>query len=32
VMSSVFGTVTGRNTPRSNEYIMGPARWIRSLI
>jgi DNA polymerase I len=32
VMSSVFGTVTGRNTPRSNEYIMGPARWLRSLI
>ena len=29
---SPFGAKTGRNTPRSSEFIFGPSKWIRSLI
>ena len=29
---SMFGTITGRNTPSSKRFIFGPATWIRGLI
>jgi hypothetical protein len=30
-MLSAFQSVTGRNQPRSSEFLFGPARWIRGL-
>jgi hypothetical protein len=29
---SIFGTITGRNTPSPSQFIFGPARWMRGLI
>lgn len=29
---SIFGTITGRNTPSPSAFVFGPARWMRGLI